>query len=157
MAKPYWKSGWRWKLRAIQSRGGPGASGPQPSRITGARGPEAGEGAWRGGGGGEARRGGGNNTGPGVAAEGPSRARVVAPAALPAPCSGVAGPPGPGVGAPHGVRHTPHQGVHSCDDSNSLMGSARGCPGSTCISLVWLERCKLSLLPFSSLIAAGPG
>ena len=30
------------------------------------------------------------------------------------------------------------------------MVSARGCPGSTCISPVWLERCKLSLsLPLS--------
>ena len=28
---------------------------------------------------------------------------------------------------------------------HSLMGSARGCPGSTCISPVWLDRCKLSL------------
>ena len=29
--------------------------------------------------------------------------------------------------------------------NNYLMGSARGCPGSTCNSPVWLERCKLSL------------
>ena len=28
---------------------------------------------------------------------------------------------------------------------HSVMVSARGCPGSTCISPVWLERCKLSL------------
>ena len=28
---------------------------------------------------------------------------------------------------------------------NLLLGSARGCLGSTCISPVWLERCKLSL------------
>ena len=34
---------------------------------------------------------------------------------------------------------------------HSVMGSARGCPGSTCISPVWLERCKpsLSLLSLS--------
>ena len=31
------------------------------------------------------------------------------------------------------------------------MGCARGCPGSTCITPVWLERCKLSLSPLSSL------
>ena len=30
---------------------------------------------------------------------------------------------------------------------NDVMVSARGCLGSTCISLVWLERCKLSLSP----------
>ena len=28
---------------------------------------------------------------------------------------------------------------------HSVMVSARGCPGSTCISPVWLERCNLSL------------
>ena len=28
---------------------------------------------------------------------------------------------------------------------HSVMVSARGCPGSTCISPVWLDRCKLSL------------
>ena len=28
---------------------------------------------------------------------------------------------------------------------HSVMASARGCPGSTCISPVWQERCKLSL------------
>ena len=28
---------------------------------------------------------------------------------------------------------------------HSVMVSARGCPGSTCISPVWLERCKLYL------------
>ena len=33
---------------------------------------------------------------------------------------------------------------------HSVMVSARGCPGNTCISPVWLERCKLSLsLPLS--------
>ena len=30
---------------------------------------------------------------------------------------------------------------------HSVMVSARGCPGSTCISPVWLERCKLWALP----------
>ena len=30
-------------------------------------------------------------------------------------------------------------------DLHSLMESARGCPGSTCISPVWLDRCKLFL------------
>ena len=34
------------------------------------------------------------------------------------------------------------------------MVSARGCPGSTCISPVWLERCKLSLSPSLSLSSA---
>ena len=29
---------------------------------------------------------------------------------------------------------------------HSIMVSARGCPGSTCISPVWLERCKLLIL-----------
>ena len=28
---------------------------------------------------------------------------------------------------------------------HSVMVSARGCPGSTCVGPVWLERCKLSL------------
>ena len=32
---------------------------------------------------------------------------------------------------------------------HSVMVSARGCPGSTCISPVWLERCKLSLSLYS--------
>ena len=34
---------------------------------------------------------------------------------------------------------------------HSVMVSARGCPGSTCISPVWLERCQLSLSHLSLL------
>ena len=38
---------------------------------------------------------------------------------------------------------------------HSVMVSARGCPGSTCISPVWLERCKLSLsLSLKALLAS---
>ena len=34
-----------------------------------------------------------------------------------------------------------------------ILGSARGCPGSTCISPVWVERCTLSLSLASALTA----
>ena len=39
---------------------------------------------------------------------------------------------------------------------HSVMVSARGCPGSTCISPVWLERCKLSLSRSLGLSSGGP-
>ena len=41
--------------------------------------------------------------------------------------------------------------VSLVDDRHSLMGCARGCPGSTCISPVWLERCIYISLSLSSL------
>ena len=63
--------------------------------------------------------------------------------------------PAPGCGARAYVRPAPQHSILSSIlvsiflfytvIEHSVMVSARGCPGSTCISPVWLERCKLSL------------